>query len=97
MNMPRMIRYVKQVGTLKVGDTEERSDIDANILIQLGVAEEGTAVPASPVKTVVEQPTFASRAEQRRSERGGRKSKKDKKEERKEGYKRRDMVAERRP
>jgi len=95
--MPRKIRYIKKVGTLDVGDTEVRSDIDANILIQLGVAEEGADVPESPVQAVVAQPNFASRAEQRRAERGGKKGKKDKKAERKEGYKRRDMVAEKRP
>jgi hypothetical protein len=38
--MPRQIRYVKDIGTIKKGDVETRSDVDATILTRLGVAED---------------------------------------------------------
>lgn len=38
--MPRRIRFIKDVGEQKVGDVVEKSDVDANILVLIGVAEE---------------------------------------------------------
>ena len=96
--MPRKIKYVKLTGSIQPGTIEERSDIDANILVTLGVAVEVTSddktgepvISAAGYKTAAITP---SRAERRRLA-ASLKSKQPKKG--RTGYNRRDMTAEER-
>jgi hypothetical protein len=100
--MPRKIEYIKDVGSLKEGHVEERSDIDANILVLLGVARnyvvEASAAPESRALVaedigIQEVPGYTSRGQRRKVYR----SKKPETGGEGKGYRRRDMVAEKRP
>lgn len=104
--MPMKIRYVKRVGKMEQGAEEMRSDIDANILVAMGVAahvieeeEVETQEAALQVEEQEEGETvgdYAPKAKGPRSKKGKKTSKKKKSGEKNEGYRRRDMTAERR-
>lgn len=89
--MPRIVRYVKDVGTLKKGYEEERSDIDANILSALGVIE------ILPIEAETEEDPMPPKSQQGAGKMKRMKQyKKRTSKNSKEGYKRRDMTPEQR-